>query len=116
MNETTLILNKVLDTASLRHKVLANNLANASTPGFKRQDVDFQSALKSAIETGSKEAIEKVQPRVVEDTSVASRPDGNSVSTHIEMTQMTENSLLYDFATKALSAKYARMKSAIKGQ
>ena len=41
-------IEKAMQGSLLRQQVLANNLANANTPGFKRSDVDFQSALAQA--------------------------------------------------------------------
>ena len=43
------VLNKAADAAWTRNDVLANNIANMDTPGYKRQDVDFESQLKQAM-------------------------------------------------------------------
>ncbi|MFH0880983.1 MAG: flagellar basal body rod protein FlgB, partial [Lentisphaerota bacterium] len=49
MDETTQVLNKMLDVSALRQRVLANNLANINTPGYKRLDVKFRDELTDAI-------------------------------------------------------------------
>ncbi len=116
MDETILLLNKMMDGASMRHRVLANNLANANTPGFKRQDVKFRDALASALDSGMRLNLKSAQPEVYEDLIQPSRPDGNTVSPHVEMGLMNENQVLYQFSAQAIQSKFARLKSAIKGQ
>ena len=43
------VLDKAADAAWLRNEVISNNIANADTPGYKRQDVDFESQLSKAL-------------------------------------------------------------------
>ncbi|HBA84867.1 MAG TPA: flagellar basal body rod protein FlgB [Verrucomicrobia bacterium] len=116
MNETLQVLDKLLDVSALRQRVLANNIANINTPGFKREDVTFRDAFKEAIESGSRQKIEAVQPEVEKDMTAPSRPDGNTVSMQDEMAAMTENGLLYTLATKLASAKYSRLHAVIKSR
>jgi flagellar basal-body rod protein FlgB len=116
MDQTLQLLDKLMDVSALRQRVLANNLANINTPGYKRQDVQFREALAEAIESGSKQNIEAVDPVVEADTASPSRPDGNTVSLQDEMALMAENNILYSLATQIAAGKYARLKSAIKGR
>ena len=44
------VMNKALDASWLRNETIANNIANQSTPGYKREDVDFEGALKQALQ------------------------------------------------------------------
>lgn len=44
------VLEKALDGSSHRHRVLANNIANVNTPGFKRTDISFQEDLRKALD------------------------------------------------------------------
>jgi flagellar basal-body rod protein FlgB len=115
MSDSIQCLEKTLDGAALRQKVLAHNLANLNTPGFTRLEVDFRQALGDAMRAGGREAVAGVQPVVREDTSGPARPDGNNVSMQKELGSMAENGLLYDFATKALSSKYRQLVKAIGG-
>jgi flagellar basal-body rod protein FlgB len=46
-------IEKAMQGSLLRQQVLANNIANANTPGYQRSDVDFQSALAQAFSSGS---------------------------------------------------------------
>ncbi len=49
-NTTNLVLEKALDASSLRHKLIANNIANVNTPGYKRTDMVFQEELRRALD------------------------------------------------------------------
>ena len=62
---------------SARQAALAQNLANANTPGYQRKDVDFQGALRSAS-AGGKSAVERSSVQTVTDTSAALRADGTT--------------------------------------
>ena len=106
----------MLDGCAARHRVLANNLANSSTPGFRRKDVTFKKALSEAVQSGNPKQIEDVQPKVFADTTSPCREDGNNVSSRKELGLMAENSLLYEVSAKALSAKYQGLRKAIRGK
>ncbi len=105
----------MMDGCSARHRVLANNLANAETPMFKRQDINFRKALEQAIEAKKNGNSVDVQFEIRTDTKSPSAPNGNNVSTQTELGLILENSLLYNTATTVISGKFARLKKAIKG-
>src|SRR5690242_17858413 len=58
IDNTQLGLERAISGASLRQSVLANNLANAETPGYRRMDVDFHDALAQAMNSGDAAAID----------------------------------------------------------
>jgi len=103
-----------MDATSLRQKVLSNNLANANTPGYLRKDVEFSSALAKALDGGAA-AIRKVQAEVITDENAIVDDRGNSVSLQKELGEMTQNGLLYDFATQMTSQKFGLLHKAITG-
>ena len=113
MDNTIILLNKLMDVATRRHRVLANNLANVNTPGFERKDIRFKESLSSAIEKRDGSAISAVKPDIYTDKTQPSRPDGNNVSTQKEMGEIMENELLYRFSVNALSSKLSRLKKVI---
>jgi len=115
MNDTIVMLNKLLDATTVRQEVLADNLANVDTPGFVRQDVRFKEALSSAMKSGSISAIKQTKPEIYNDEVSPARPDGNNVSMQLEMGEMMENEMLYQFSTKLISSKYNGIIRAIKG-
>ncbi len=116
MDPTLGVLKKMMDVSALRHEVLAHNLANAATPGFRRQDVAFRDALAEAIGKNDTAAIAAVQPQIKPDRSAPLDGQGNSVSLHREMGALNENSLLYGVSAKALAGKYATIRAAINGR
>lgn len=116
MDDTTIVLRKLMDGCSARHTVLANNLANANTPGFKRADVDFKDALADALKSGNTEMLVRAKPEVRTDRESQARPDGNNVSAQKELGLLSLNGLVYETAAKTLSKKYERLQMAIKGK
>jgi flagellar basal-body rod protein FlgB len=80
--------------SSARQEALANNVANANTPGYRRVDVDFQQVLQGAVGDGfSGEGALDFTPAA--DGSGATRADGGNVDVDIEMASLAENSLAY---------------------
>ena len=108
-------VSKVMDITTLRHRVLADNLANLNTPGFVRSDVNFQQQLTQAIDSGDSAQINAVQPLVENDEHTPMSPDGNNVSMQKEMAYMADNELLYNFAARVVNRKFAGLKKAISG-
>ncbi|MBT6563352.1 MAG: flagellar biosynthesis protein FlgB, partial [Candidatus Scalindua sp.] len=51
MDNNVVLLSKLLDLTQTKNKVLANNIANANTPGFKKFDVTFHNELQKAVES-----------------------------------------------------------------
>lgn len=113
----TRVLATMLDITSLRHRVLANNIANADTPGFKRADVEFQQELASALNRSDVQALSEIKPKITNPSSEsAHRNDGNNVEIDIEMVRMAENYLLYNVNAQLLSKRLTTLKAAIAGR
>jgi flagellar basal-body rod protein FlgB len=113
MSQTVEILGKVMDAAMVRHEALANNLANVNTPNYIRKDIEFKDALISAI--GDPEKLARVKPKLVEDFNTKANSSGNNVSMQQELSRMTQNSLLFDFAAEMAGRKLAGLRKAITG-
>jgi flagellar basal-body rod protein FlgB len=87
--------------ASARQAALANNIANANTPGFRRMDVDFHAVMQEALAAGGDAAGNtELDFTPVPDGTGATRADGGNVDPDIEMASLAENSLEF----QALSA------------
>jgi flagellar basal-body rod protein FlgB len=124
---TTDLLQKGLDAAQLRHDVIANNIANIDTPGFKQSNVEFESYMKEALGGGGFEAKrtrpehitfdgEEAAPKVVVDDSTTMRMDGNNVDIDKQMADMAKNSIWYDTLVEKLNGEITRLKLAIDGR
>ncbi len=93
-----------------RQTALTSNIANADTPGYKRQEVNFESALQSAMNGG--EALDQVQfqPEVQPEED---GPNGASISVDQESAKLAENGLDYQALTEVMSTRNSIVRAAI---
>lgn len=103
-----------LNSLSLRQQVLANNVANAQTPGFVSQDVSFQDQL-TGILNGAQSATPLETGAVVNAPDISTRVDGNTVSMESEMGRMNETNITYDALTQLTADRLGILKTAITG-
>lgn len=108
-DKNMMVLEKMIDISVFRQKLLASNIANADTPGYKAKDIAFQDELNKAVE-GAKGSY-----KIYETYSSMPNRDGNSVNLDVEMSKMTENALIHSAATQILSTKIRMMKSVLTG-
>jgi flagellar basal-body rod protein FlgB len=109
-------LDLALGAAGKRQEVLANNLANVNTPGYKRLDVEFDGMLAKAVDAaraGDKSALDAMRPGVTTDDSVAVRADGNSVDVDQEMAFLAENNIRYNALVQLSQKKLETLKYVI---
>lgn len=115
---------------SRRAEALANNLANADTPGFKARDVDFKAILANAsraeesldmatthnghfdLSSGAAGASNDLMYR----NSLQPSIDGNTVDAQTEQAEFARNSLDYNASFEFLSGKFKGMRNAIRGE
>jgi flagellar basal-body rod protein FlgB len=110
------LLGHLLDVASVRHRVIAQNIANINTPGYKELDVSFEDAFAQAVEGGDREAMLEVQPSIVTNDAGPDRADGNNVDIDFELARLNKNTLLYQVFSQLLASHLAAHRSAIAGQ
>ena len=116
-----------LDLSSFRHKLMAGNIANVSTPGYQRSDIDFRTEYSKLIEDS---------PRLAGTTTHSSHiPTGqhpdkdpevgrtrvaagelNSVDIDVEMATQAKNELQYTVAARLLQRKFQGLRNAIKSE
>ena len=111
-DDTQISLERAMSGANLRQQLLSNNLANAETPGYQRQDVDFHGQLAQAMQTGDPQAIESVQFTPQTDNQVM-RADGNGVDVDTESAQMAKNGLEYDALVSVAKARIQILQTAM---
>ena len=97
-------LERYMDLLSTRQKLVASNIANADTPGYQTQDIDFQSEFQSAI--GGR-------PRVMGVSDLQVKNDGNNVSLDRESRLLAENALRFQVASQLLRSQIRAVRSAI---
>ncbi|MBC7105909.1 MAG: flagellar basal body rod protein FlgB [Firmicutes bacterium] len=114
-----------LDAAALRQRVIANNVANVNTPGFKKKAVRFEEFLRRALEEWRLGLLAtdprhlqprpEIAPQVVTPTSATMRADGNNVDLEEEMVALAANTLAYQTAAQEAARRLALLSYVITG-
>ncbi|MBO4311301.1 MAG: flagellar basal body rod protein FlgB [Lachnospiraceae bacterium] len=117
------VLDKAADGAWLRNEAISNNIANATTPNYKRQDVAFEEALRASILGATEGSLDKkvhnadlstVRPRVFTDSGLVSyRLDGNNVDPENENIQLAKNQLYYQGIMSGIDHEFDTMRTAM---
>ena len=95
-----------MDVLSARQKLVASNIANIDTPGYKSKDIDFQFEYASLIRGQS--------PDVIDTPGLATKNDGNNVSLDRETRLLAENSMRFNVAESLLRSQLLTVREAIK--
>src|ERR1700747_3052865 len=83
-------LERYMDLLAARQKLVASNIANADTPGYKTKDIDFQFEFLSQINNGA--------PNVIDPPVLVVKNDGNNVSVDREARLLSETDLRFNLA------------------
>jgi flagellar basal-body rod protein FlgB len=110
LDTTQQALQAAMTGSELRNTLLTNNLANADTPGYQVQDVNFQSTLANAMQNGQPVDQVSFQPFT---EAAASGPDGNGVNAQQQQAYMSENGLLYETLTQIAAQREQIMLTAM---
>lgn len=115
IDTTQLALERTISGAAQRHEALAANLANATTPGYRRQDVDFHGALASALGSDdARHALETTAFTAQTDNSVgATKADGGSIDVDAESAKLAANALEQQAAVAVARTRNAILRSAM---
>jgi flagellar basal-body rod protein FlgB len=124
-------LGAALDLYQARHTVLAENIANSETPGYRARDIEFADQLAAALTApqsgsgtpqGGSETAEgaanmaptlRVEPSLDRDATI--KPDGNSVALDTQVGRLSENAFKIQALTQILSSRYQGLKRVIEG-
>jgi len=119
------VLNKAADASWKRNEVIANNIANVSTPGYKRKDIKFEGYLRHEIMkeysngkdlNGRVAAVDldRLGTRVYTDQAELSyRKDGNNVDINTENANLAENQIRYYTLLNSMTQEFNRIKSVL---
>jgi len=110
LDTTQLALEAAMRGSMMRQTLLTNNLANVDTPGYQVQDVDFQSQLNAALQSGQPLDQLTFQPMTQQQVV---RADGNGVDPEQQSANLAENGLLYQDLTEVAAAREGILKSAM---
>lgn len=125
---TMQLLERAMDLRAMRHRVIAANIANEETPGYRAKELDFGEALRTAgrptmpalrvthvrhLGTVNPPA-DRVQGRLTEVPTDELPLDGNSVNLELELAKMSDNALKFNSAAAIVSVRYRQLLSAIR--
>lgn len=118
------VLDKAADASWKRHELISNNIANQSTPGYKRQDIDFEGQLQQALRHSRYTSIDdkvsnlnlsRLEGRQYTDYGDFSyRMDENNVDPELEQVYSAANQMKYEGLINSLTAEFANLKSVMK--
>jgi flagellar basal-body rod protein FlgB len=97
-------LEHYMDLLSARQKLVASNLANADTPGYKTKDIDFKREFEAQF---------GMEPNAVDVQGLVTKNDGNNVDVDREARMLAENALRFNIASTLVRGKISQIRSAI---
>jgi len=112
---TTRGLAQALTLHQQRHEVLASNVANVETPGYRAKELDFGAALKEAFAAAEEPEPWLPETRVLEDRDAPRRADGNTVDIDMQMAKLGANGGRYVALARILGHRLALLRQAIDG-
>ena len=107
---TQLALQTAMQGTWMRQTLISSNIANANTPGYQRETLNFQGALRAALTNGESPSEVALHPEV---DSAAAGPEGNGVSIDQESALLAENGLEYEADVHVMAARDATLRSAM---
>ncbi|WP_426242304.1 flagellar basal body rod protein FlgB [Nocardioides sp. LHG3406-4] len=108
------VLNSALDGVSLRQNVIADNIANVDTPGFRASSVDFETSLRSAIATGDIETSQTTATEMPTDTPIGA--NGNNVDLRKETLAAMQSQFQYQMMSRAVSDRHNLLRASLSSQ
>jgi flagellar basal-body rod protein FlgB len=98
-------LERYMDLLSARQKLVASNVANADTPGYKTRDIDFQAEFRNAIDSS--------RPLAAPVSGLKTKNDGNNVNIDRESRLLAENALRFSIASSLFRSRLRTLRAAI---
>lgn len=118
------VLDRAADAAWQRNEAISNNIANVDTPGYKRQDVAFESVLQQALGNNRYESMDdkvanvdlsRLRGRAYLDyANYSYRLDGNNVDIENENVMLAENQLKYQGLIGSINQEFTNLKTVMK--
>ena len=123
------LLSKSLSLRTKRNAMIASNIANRETPGYRAQDLVFEKQLNNALHSDrpgplrvsnsrhfdgmDRQPLEQVEGTQINSFNPDPRMDGNTVDIDKEMAKLAENQLMYQASVRAMNWQFRMIKSAI---
>lgn len=118
IDRVTQSLEAYLDLLTTRQKLVASNIANLDTPGYRTRDIDFQAELRTAlgrIQSGqAADGATRVGAAAKEVEGLAVKNDGNDVQLDRESRLLAENAMRFELASALVASRFRSIRLAIK--
>ncbi len=120
------LLDNTADVSWQRQTLIMNNIANATTPGYKRQDIEFESVLRKELINTHERSLERAVNVLDDDgnhvdgieytdyENYSYRLDGNNVDPEQEQVMLAANQLKYQGLTKSINAEFSNLSMVMK--
>ena len=118
------VLDRAADASWIRNEAISNNIANVDTPGYKRQDVNFEEQLRRAMKNSRYRSIdervanidlERLKPITYRDhETVSYRLDGNNVDIDTENVELASNQIRYQGLTDSIAKQFEGLQTVMK--
>lgn len=118
------VLDRAADAAWQRNEAISNNIANVDTPGYKRQDVAFESVLQKALGNNRYESMDEKVSNInlsrlrgrayVDYANYSYRLDGNNVDIENENVMLAENQLKYQGLISSINQEFTNLQTVMK--
>lgn len=119
--DNIILLQKAMDTASLRQRTISNNIANINTAGYKVERVVFEDKLKEAVSASELQlartnekhivaaggTVDMIEPTVQKRTDTSVKENGNNVDIDLEMSEKSVNELYYSALTRQMNGEFS---------
>ena len=122
------VMEGALQAASVRQRVISNNVANVNTPGFKKSDVVFEDLLAKELNPGQSGKLEMVRTndrhlpagadapasaKIERQDTTTMRVDSNNVDIDVEMANLSKNHIYYNSLAREMGSYLTKMKNVI---
>lgn len=131
-DRTMSLLEKVMDLRGTRHQVIAANIANEETPGYRAKELRFLDELSRIVRTRSEHepmvthvrhlggagqderALLQVKGQLVDLPATDFPLDANSVNLELELAKLSDNAMKYNSAAAIIAIRYRQLLAAIR--
>lgn len=107
------VINAGVRAENLKQKVIAGNVANLETPGYRRADINFKELLAKALDASGDVDPDAIEAEIFRPYNTPVKSNGNDVSLEVEVGEMVKNTLRHKTYVRLLQKKYAQIELAM---
>lgn len=111
--DITQCLEAAMKGTNLRRAIIANNIANVDTPGYRRKDVEFKESLAKAMASGKEVKPADIAMKIFQSNKISPDSTGNDVDLETEFGELIKSDTMYKAYVRILSKMYKQMEMAI---